>query len=122
MEADQGDGSIFKALMGLFSAVITFVVLGVIKSALGSEKKIVQLEAAVEELRKVQINKESVQDAIEKVLEKRDKTAEQRHAERNKLHALEMREAIREELRKITPEIVREIKANTGAFKRPDAP
>lgn len=112
MTADDFLKALFGAVLTAVMAVLAWVVKRTIDSreeTLVTEGRVKFLEVEMADLKKTQITTECVRDVIEEVLDRRDAASLLRREEQIKLHQLEMRHVISEELEKAIPRIVREI-------------
>lgn len=108
---------IMKAIIASVLALIVGAISWLVSSVLSVRERFLEVkgrldkaEADVASLSSRQITVENVRDVIEEALTKRDKEYEKRRAEWDKLRQLEVREAVRDELEKNIPRLVREIK------------
>jgi hypothetical protein len=115
-EQDPG-GVIFKVLMAVVTGVVAWLARRVVddrEEIVVLKGKFETLEAKHEEVKKDQITQECVREVVEEALERRDKQAEVRRAEWDRRFSLEVKAAVQEELDKLTPKLIREIRAATG--------
>lgn len=80
------------------------------------------LSVEVSKMDSERVTRECIREEIETALEKRDKTSEQRRAEWEKLHSLQVKEVVRDEVNELGAKIVREIRGTTGIQKRANRP
>lgn len=115
MTADE----VIKGVVGLVLTAIGGVVSWLVKRVLDDREEIIMLKSKVEHLDKEKITQECVREVVEEALEKRDKQAEERRKEWDRRQHLEIRQAVSEEIDKLVPRLVREVRAATGQMRRP---
>lgn len=112
---------------GLILAGLSAITGWLIKTTLTNREDVITLKGATLKLegdmadfKKSQVTTEGVRSVIEDILEKRDKAAELRRKEWDRLHKLEIKEAVSESLEKLTPKIIHEVsRAATGKHRLP---
>lgn len=121
MTADDIIKTVFGVVLTIVVAAGSWIlgkVLGHGDASILQGAKIKELEAKVEKLEKSQMTTESVREVVEKALEKRDASVSERRTEFQRVHMLEMRTIVGEELEKLIPRIIREIRGNSGLHGR----
>lgn len=120
---------VVKWFFGALLTGVTIVVGWLIRTVLTQDKSQAMLEREVkrveteltkkaDDLSKKQITVEDVRKVIDEALDKRDKQVVERRLDYDKMHKMEIREVVSEELAKLAPRIVREIKGNTSLHDR----
>lgn len=112
MTGEDAFKAVITAIIGLVSAAVSWLV----KRVLDDREEIVVLKEEVKSLKKTadgQITQECVREVIEKALDKRDEQAAARRIEWDKRLSLEVKQAVQEEVERLTPKLVREVRAAT---------
>jgi hypothetical protein len=112
MTIDDAVKAVFGAILtGLASAVAWLIakVLGNREAILVQQEKLRTLEGVVGDLQRNQITKDSVREAIEQALDRRDRANNERREEWDRRTALEIKQTVAVELERIVPRIVREV-------------
>lgn len=105
---------LFKGVVGLAFTGTAAISSWLLRTVLKDHQTVMLLEAKVANLEKDQITTDCVREVVEEALDKRDKIAELRRVEWDRRHSLEIKQAVSEELEKLTPKIIREVRNATS--------
>jgi hypothetical protein len=117
---------ILKSLLASFLGVLGVAMVAIVRKVFGNSEELLKTEArvdmsedALERLEKNQLTRESVREAIDEALDRRDKAAVERKKEYDRIRLLELKKAMlevaekkqkdtREQLERMVPRVVRE--------------
>ena len=120
MTADDAIKAVFAALLAGLLGAVTWVVrnvLGVKEKVLLLEVRIKAQEDRVDEIKASQVTVECVREVIEEVLDRRDVSANERRAEWDRRHRLEIEAVVSDKLDSLVPRLAREIQGMNGKGK-----
>lgn len=103
-----------KAIGGILLSVLSAITGWLFKRVLDDREDLILLKSKVEGLEKdqaAQVTQECVREAVEEALDRRDKQAAERRVEWDRRQALEIKQAVGEEMEKMMPKIIREVRA-----------
>lgn len=117
MTADDLLKTCLSVVLAAVSAVVAWLVkttLGTRDDALRLGEKVRVLEHAVEELKKEALTVECIREVVEGALDRRDDALAERRIEWDKMHTLEIRQVVADELERMLPRIIRELRGSSG--------
>jgi IS4 transposase len=117
--ATVDDSTLWEKILTGMIAIIGGVATWLARRVIQDREELIMLKGRVENLEKDRITQECVREVIESVLEKRDKVAEERRKEWDRRQSLEIKQAVHDEIEKLTPKIINEVRAATGKHKLP---
>lgn len=118
MTADDILKTVFTAVVGILTAAVGWLVRSVLiakETILLHDARLHKMEGEIAELKKEALTVECIREVVEGALDRRDGQAAERRVEWDKMHTLEIRQVVADELERMLPRIIRELRGSSGA-------
>ena len=122
MTVDDGLKAAFASVLGVLIGAVGWLVsrvMGNREASLLHTQEIAQVKVDVALLKKEALTQETVRQVVEAALDRRDRQNNEKRMEWDRRTQLEIKATVREEVEKMLPRFVKEIRNATGKHRRP---